>query len=152
MICGVYGPVEVRAARELCDRAVLEVVVRGETGLPTGRERQLEQLLASCCGEMIMTELHPHTAISISLQVESNDGSVSVLSLPPILIPGITYRISSQLLSCMAHATCLALMDAGLPCSGVFTALTCSINQDGSMVSDPTREQQLQVSYRLWRK
>lgn len=76
MVCGVYGPVEVRAARERCDRAVLEVVVRGETGLPTGRERQLEQLLAGCCAECIRVELHPHTAISVTVQVESNDGSV----------------------------------------------------------------------------
>ena len=73
----MYGPVEVRAARELSDRAAVEVVVRGETGLPTGRERQLEQLLAGCCTECVMGELHPHTALSITVQVETNDGSVS---------------------------------------------------------------------------
>ena len=176
VVCGVYGPVEVRAARELCDRATLEVVVRGETGLPSGRERQLEKLLTGCCGEMIRTELHPHTAISVSLQVESNDGSVlSLLHIlspsslshpPPPPTPHPTWSILphlpppplpppplySQLLSCMAHAICLALMDVGLPLRGVFTALTCSIDQDGSLAMDPTNEQQLQVSYCQWGK
>ena len=37
-------------------------------------------------------------------------------------------------------------MDAGLPMKGLFTALTCSIAQDGSIVTDPTSDQQEEVA------
>ena len=37
-------------------------------------------------------------------------------------------------------------MDAGLPMKGLFTALTCSIAQDGSIVTDPTSDQQEEVT------
>lgn len=85
---------EVRTARELSDRATVEVVVRGETGLPSGRERQLEQLLAGCCTECVMGELHPHTALSITVQVETNDGSVSLKHKAELLYQFSCYTYS----------------------------------------------------------
>ena len=55
------------------------MVVRAETGLLGTSERQLEGLMTSCCESCILTHLHPHTAISITLQIENNQGSVSYL-------------------------------------------------------------------------
>ena len=75
--CGVYGPVEVKSSKEQHDKAVIDMVVRAETGLPGTFERQLEGLMTSCCESCILTHLHPHTAISITLQIENNQGSVS---------------------------------------------------------------------------
>lgn len=39
-------------------------------------ERHLEELVSSTCEAMLRTTLHPHTAISITLQIENNAGSV----------------------------------------------------------------------------
>ena len=41
------------------------------------RQRQLEQLISGCCGAVIRKMAHPHTAISITVQVENDEGSVS---------------------------------------------------------------------------
>ena len=80
-MCGVYGPVEVRATKERCDQAVIEVVVKPETGIPGPRERQLEQLLAACCDQVVLVQRLPHTAFSIILQVETSQGDVSPSAL-----------------------------------------------------------------------
>ena len=58
-------------------RAVLDVVVKPSSGLSSPRQRQLEQLISGCCGAVLRRKLHPHTAISITLQVEHDGGSVS---------------------------------------------------------------------------
>ena len=65
-------------SRELCDRAAVEVSVRQAVGLPSSVEHQLESLVATCAESVVMTSLHPHTAISISLQINADNGSVSV--------------------------------------------------------------------------
>lgn len=76
VLCAVYGPAEVKASRELYDRAVVEVTVSPESGLSGPRERLLEQLVTSCCEAAIQVHLHPHTALSITLQVERDAGAV----------------------------------------------------------------------------
>jgi exosome complex component RRP46 len=119
--CGVYGPVEVRSAREREDKAVIEVSVKGENTLAGPHEHQLELLMSSCCETQLLTHLHPHTAISITLQIMSDKGSV---------------------MSCMTHALCLALLDAALPMRGTFSSLTCSFTSDGDMITDPMHDQE----------
>lgn len=58
-------------------RAVLDVVVKPSSGLSGPRQRQLEQLISGCCGTVVRKKVHPHTAISVTLQVENDGGSVS---------------------------------------------------------------------------
>lgn len=77
MTCAVYGPVEVKGSREQHDRATLEVVVKQETGVQGSVEYQLEGLIGSLCEEVVMTTHHPRTAISVTVQINSNKGSVS---------------------------------------------------------------------------
>lgn len=76
MTCGVYGPVEARSSKEKVDKAVIEVILRNETGLPGSYEREIELLILSCCETMILTHLNPHSAISISIQIQNDKGSV----------------------------------------------------------------------------
>ena len=57
-------------------RATLEVTIKPESGLSSPRERLLEELVTSCCKNTVLCELHPHTALSITLQVENDDGLV----------------------------------------------------------------------------
>lgn len=61
-------------------RATLEVVVKPDRGQSGPRERLMEQFIASTCDSLILTKRHPHTAISIILQVEKDDGAVSLYS------------------------------------------------------------------------
>lgn len=60
-------------------RATLEVVVKPDRGQSGPRERLMEQFIASTCDSIILTKRHPHTAISIILQVEKDDGAVSLI-------------------------------------------------------------------------
>lgn len=47
-----------------------------------------------------------------------------------------------QLLSCFLNAACMALMDAGLPMSCLFCGVTCAIDRDGQIITDPTAAQE----------
>ena len=49
--------------------------VSGQSG---PKERLQEKLVVKTCEAVVKTHLHPHTAISIVLQVERNEGSVSL--------------------------------------------------------------------------
>ena len=86
VMCGIYGPVEVKASRELCDSATLEVIVRGESGPPGPRERLMESFIASCCESTILMDLHPHSAISVTIQILKDQGSVSTIIIIIIVI------------------------------------------------------------------
>ena len=69
-------------------RAVLEVVLKPASGLSGPKERLVEQQLVSCCESVVLTQLHPHTALSVTLQVENDAGAVSK---GPQLKPGSVY-------------------------------------------------------------
>lgn len=47
-----------------------------------------------------------------------------------------------QLLSCFLNAACMTLMDAGLPMSCLFCGVTCAIDKDGQIITDPTAAQE----------
>lgn len=83
-----------KTARESEDRAVVEVIVRKETGLPGPLERQLELLMSSCCESVILTYLHPHTAISVSILIHNDQGSVSIINPYLLHVGGIHDSIS----------------------------------------------------------
>ena len=42
----------------------------------------------------------------------------------------------------MVHACCLALLDACVPMSSVFTALTCGYTKDDKLITDPDAVQE----------
>ena len=67
-------------------RAVVEVIVKPAQGQGGVRERLLEQSLAGCCECCVLSALHPHTALSIVLQIHTAQGSVSeeTFSLQPL--------------------------------------------------------------------
>ena len=67
-------------------RAVLDVVVKPCSGLSGPRERRLEELVCGCCEAVVRRKVHPHTAISVTLQVENNQGSVSDITTESLLI------------------------------------------------------------------
>uniref|UniRef100_A0A3B4AR77 Uncharacterized protein n=1 Tax=Periophthalmus magnuspinnatus TaxID=409849 RepID=A0A3B4AR77_9GOBI len=85
------------------------------------RERSQEQCVRETCEASLLSFLHPRSSLTLILQVVHNDGS---------------------LLSCLLNAACMALMDAGLPMSCLFCGVTCAINSDGQIITDPTVAQE----------
>ncbi|KFP06545.1 Exosome complex component RRP46, partial [Calypte anna] len=121
VLAGLYGPAEVKSSKELADRAVLEVLLRPKVGLPGVLERSREQLLRRTCETVLLGVLHPRSAITLVLQVLSDNGS---------------------LLSCCLNAASMALLDAGLPLSSLFCGVTCALDPQGAIVLDPTAPQE----------
>ncbi|KAI3354033.1 hypothetical protein L3Q82_018591, partial [Scortum barcoo] len=121
VLAGVYGPAEVKVSKEIYDRATLEVLVQPKVGLPGVRERSQEQCVRETCEASLLLTLHPRSSLTLILQVLHDDGS---------------------LLSCSLNAACMALMDAGLPMSCLFCGVTCAIDTDGQIITDPTAAQE----------
>ncbi|XP_034405128.1 exosome complex component RRP46 isoform X2 [Cyclopterus lumpus] len=121
VLAAAYGPAEVKVSKEIYDRATLEVLIQPKVGLPSVRERSQEQCVRETCEASLLLSLHPRSSLTLILQLIHNDGSI---------------------LSCFLNAACMALMDAGLPMSCLFCGVTCAINADGQIITDPTAVQE----------
>ncbi|KAI1893676.1 hypothetical protein AGOR_G00126150 [Albula goreensis] len=121
VLAGVYGPAEVKVNKEIYDRATLEVVIHPKSGPPGVRERAREQCVRETCEAALLSSLHPRSSLSLVLQVVHDDGS---------------------LLACCLNAACMALMDAGLPMGCLFCGVTCAIDQEGQIITDPSAQQE----------
>lgn len=121
VLAGVYGPAEVKVSKEIYDRATLEVLIQPKVGLPCVRERSQEQCVRETCEASLLSYLHPRSSLTLVLQVVHDDGS---------------------LVSCLLNAACMALMDAGLPMRCLFCGVTCAINSDNQIITDPSAAQE----------
>ena len=117
VIVAIYGPCEAKRSKEQINGAVLEVVVRPRAGLPSPSDRQLEQQISHTLQHAIIVTMHPRTAISVVVQVISEDGA---------------------LLSAALNGTCVALMHAGVPLRGMLGACTIAVMSDGAQFLDPS--------------
>ncbi|KAI5098419.1 exosome complex component RRP46, partial [Silurus meridionalis] len=130
MLAGVYGPAEVKVNKEIYDRATLEVLIQPKAGMPSVRERTREQCVRETCEAALLSTLHPRSSLTLVLQVVHDDGSVS-------------FRSSClSVSSCCLNAACMALMDAGLPMSRLFCGVTCAIDPESRIITDPTAQQE----------
>nr|KAF6289901.1 exosome component 5 [Pipistrellus kuhlii] len=84
-------------------------------------EKSRERLIRNTCEAVVLGALHPRTSITIVLQVISDAGS---------------------LMACCLNATCMALVDAGVPMQALFCGVTCALDSDGTLVLDPTAKQE----------
>ncbi|CAE7667799.1 EXOSC5, partial [Symbiodinium sp. CCMP2456] len=118
VLAAVFGPREPRSrAREVFDRATLDVVVRPRTGIPgpapspisgtfghLQAERQLEAYLARQLDHVIVHTDYPRTQISVVVQIACSDGATAAAA---------------------GNAAFLALLDAGVAMRA--TALSVSV-------------------------
>jgi len=105
VVAAVYGPREPKSrAREIFDRATLDVLVRPRVGMPGPEERQLEGHLQRQFEHIVILEQYPRTQITVILQVCSADGAVGAVA---------------------GNAAFLALLDAGVAMRA--TALSVSV-------------------------
>lgn len=117
----VYGPTEVRMNKEILDKATVEVVYRSKIGLPGCAEKMFERIIRNTCETMILTSLHPRSAINIILQEMQNSGSY---------------------LACCINGACLALLDAGISMKFLVAAVTCLINDKEEITLDPNSKEE----------
>lgn len=122
VLVAVYGPKQPKSARMAKpDRASIEVVVKPPKGVAGPPDKELEEVTRSTLESMVLLALHPRAVISVIVQVLSADGSVVALAL---------------------NAATLALVDAGVPISGMFTANCAGLTRDGHVLLDPTAEEE----------
>ncbi|KAG0557968.1 hypothetical protein KC19_11G169600 [Ceratodon purpureus] len=77
VMAAVYGPKPAAMRKENAERAVVEIIWRAKNGLPGSYEKEAEVVVRRSLEFIILTALHLNTAISVILQVISDDGSVS---------------------------------------------------------------------------
>ncbi|KAI9295193.1 ribosomal protein S5 domain 2-like protein [Neoconidiobolus thromboides FSU 785] len=120
IICGIYGPVEVKNKDEILDEAYIEVNYKPSIGIPNPSCKYIEKGIKSTFESIIIATLHPRTMIQINLQPQTVDGDV------------IAYCI---------NATTLALIDAGVPMSSLIASSSAAVFPDGTILLDPTSEE-----------
>ncbi|XP_024373657.1 exosome complex exonuclease RRP46 homolog isoform X1 [Physcomitrium patens] len=121
VLAAVYGPKPAAMKKENAERAIIEVVWRAKSGLSGSYEKDAEVVVRRSLEYIILTALHPNTAISVILQVINDDGS---------------------LLACAMNAACAALVDAGIPLNGLLSAVSCGVTHDGQVFLDPTKPEE----------
>eukprot|EP00898_Chlorokybus_atmophyticus_P005150 jgi/Chlat1/5636/Chrsp369S05386 len=120
VLAAVYGPRGLPAKRENAETAVLEVLVKPQTGTGGPADRELEQFIRGTLTHIVLLSLHPRTGISVVLQVVNDDGSVLV---------------------CAINAACAALVDAGVPLKGILAAASCFYDSQGALSLDPDQKE-----------
>jgi len=103
VLCAIYGPCGVRANRELHDKAVLDVTVQYAIGRHNNDIAYIKDIITCVCEKILCITAHPHTAISIAVMIRKMD----------------QYH-----LTCVLTACCMAILDAGLPMTSTFAAVT----------------------------
>lgn len=121
VMVGVYGPTEVKPAKELSDRASLEVTYKPKVKQAGCREKLLEKNVQSAFDGVVLTELHPRTAIQVIIQELQDSGS---------------------LYSCCINGVCFALLDACVPMRSTLAAVTCAVDSEGEIIIFPTKRQE----------
>ncbi|CAF0740349.1 unnamed protein product [Brachionus calyciflorus] len=121
-LCGVYGPGEVKLMKEIAERASVSVVYKPRVGLNTNREKVFEYTLRSILDGIIITSLHPRTAINVIIQEVQND---------------------SNYLACSLNCACLALLDANIPLKYTFASVSCAlIENENRIIYFPNAKQE----------
>lgn len=123
VLAAVYGPLPVSQRAEIIDRATVEVTFRSVSGNNSKYDTEKQMSLRQALEDIILTVMYPRTRLSIVLQVLHDDGAI---------------------LAACINAAGLALVDAGVQCSSMITAVCFALRDStaGSrLMMDPTREE-----------
>ncbi|MCO5591046.1 hypothetical protein L7F22_045022 [Adiantum nelumboides] len=121
ILAAVYGPKAISGRKENSERAIVEVIWKPKTGMAGSIEREAEFVLKRTLEHIILTAMHPNTAISVIIQVVNDDGGA---------------------LACALNAACAALVDAGVPLSGLIAAVSCAVDDKGIIFLDPMKKEE----------
>ncbi|KAL1532514.1 exosome non-catalytic core subunit rrp46 [Salvia divinorum] len=118
VLAAVFGPKAGTKKNENPEKACIEVIWKAKTGLIGKIEKEFEMILKRTLQNICLLTVHPNTTTSIVVQVVHDDGS---------------------LLPCAIHATCAALVDAGIPLKSLAVSLCCCLNESGQILLDPSK-------------
>lgn len=139
VVACVYGPTDVRISKEKIDRATVEVMVKPKVGNPNCASKLKEEIIRNSIDSSVIGSLHPRTAINVIIQEVQGNGSTG-----------------GSILAASINASCLALLDGGVPMRSMFAAVSCAClkkDETGQMegedeedrlevIVDPTEEQE----------
>lgn len=133
LVVSVLGPIEPKAKQELPNCASLELVIRPAIGLPTTREKLLEDRLRSVLQGVIVRYKYPRQLIQVVVQFISVDGHASNAgtSTPS---PYTCNELSAAINCCF-----LALVDANVALHYSFAATSAAL-LDGQITYVPETE------------
>ncbi|KAL2635037.1 hypothetical protein R1flu_006516 [Riccia fluitans] len=118
IMAAVYGPKPVSGKKEDPERATLEVLWKTKSGIAGNADKEAEVTIRRTLEYIVLSSMHPNTGISIILQVVNDDGAI---------------------LACAINAACAALVDAGIPLTGLIVAVSVGVTTHGVVVVDPTK-------------
>lgn len=141
VVCSINGPQMIKSRLEIEDRATFKVIWRGiplkdshpgstldplcSPYLYSGSyvEKIHERFISSILDQVVLQTFFPRSGFLVTFQVVRNSGS---------------------LLACAINALCLALIDASIPMSSVFSAVSLAFlsSTDSQPVVDPTLEEE----------
>jgi len=127
ILASVNGPIEVQRRDELPEEAAIEVNVRPSAGVGGPRERWMESVIASLLRSLLLVHMHPRTLIQVTLQITKE--------------PTIKLRkaiLDVAIISSLANAAFLALVDGALPMNGTATGGLAVAMPDATIILDPT--------------
>ncbi|KAL7750855.1 exosome non-catalytic core subunit rrp46 [Sorochytrium milnesiophthora] len=115
VVCGLFGPTEVRMREERLDKCTLDVICKPSIGLPSTRDKATETLIRDTLEAVVVGVLHPRSLVQLSFQTTQDDGA--------------------SVAACI-NAAALALMDAGVPLRSLFCGVTLALGPAESSSSD----------------
>ncbi|XP_047968414.1 exosome complex exonuclease RRP46 homolog [Salvia hispanica] len=118
VLAAVFGPKAGTKKNENPEKACIEVIWKAKTGQIGKIEKEFEMILKRTLQNICLLTVHPNTNTSIIVQVVHDDGS---------------------LLPCAIHATCAALVDAGIPLKSLAVSLCCCLTESGQILLDPSK-------------
>lgn len=116
LICGVFGPVEIKHKDEVLGEAYVEVNYKPAIGIPGPNSKLIERAVRTTFDSVILKALHPRSMIQINLQPQNQDGEPISLAI---------------------NATMAALLNASLPLNSLIVACSCAITNSGEILLDP---------------
>lgn len=127
VLCGVTWPIEPRARQELPTSQAVDIVVRPSKGVPSTREKLIEDKLRSIFTALIAVYMNPRKLCQITCQILKSDDTDNIFT-------------QNELSACI-NAIFLALIDAGVPLKSSVSALVIALDQNGALISNPTYDQ-----------
>jgi exosome complex component RRP46 len=120
-MAAVYGPMAANPRQEKIERATIEVTFAPLSGSTDPAETHKSFLIRQCVETIVLTHLHPRAKISVIVQVLREDGSLVAAAL---------------------NCVCLALIDAGVQCGSMLSAVCLAVSKQGAILLDPTAREE----------
>lgn len=116
LVCSVNGPLEVKIRDELPQDASLELVYRRNTGVPMIREQLIQEKLHTCLLAQLRRDLMPRSLVQVVVQLLEGD-----IALEAEVSEGV-------------NVMTMALVDAGIPMSGIVSAVSYGATKDDEII------------------